>query len=136
VNEIANKRFRLGTKSAFNTPLRAEKVGNNRIAASLHPLEQQRGSSLVYDTPVNLGHFKIGIYFGFDGNDVVLSVEQIEKCAEVRMHQVLSRVRFSNRARATSSGGCFLAQTFFDFVAGYLRCFSHGRLQRFPVEFD
>src|SRR6266851_212525 len=36
---------------------------------------------------MNLGDFKIGIYFGFDGNNVVLSVEQIEKCAEVRMHR-------------------------------------------------
>jgi hypothetical protein len=87
MNEVANKRFRLGTKSAFNTPLRAEQVGNNRIAASLHSLEQQRWASLVYYTSVNLGHFKVGIYFGFDGNDVVLSVEQIEKCAKVRMHR-------------------------------------------------
>jgi hypothetical protein len=36
---------------------------------------------------MNLGDFKIGIYFGFDGDDVVFSGELIDKCAEVRMHQ-------------------------------------------------
>jgi hypothetical protein len=88
MDELAHHCFRFGAKGALDAPLSAEQIGDNRITASLHSLEQERGSSAGYDPPVNFGHFQIGIYFDIDGNDIVFSRKQIEKCAQVRLHQV------------------------------------------------
>src|SRR6185369_16581999 len=89
MNQLAHEPFRFRTKRKIDASLRAEHVGDDRIATALHALKQQGRSTFADDASMDLGELEVWINLGFDGDDFVFSVEYIEKCAQARMHLVL-----------------------------------------------
>ena len=75
VHHLAHQRFRLRTECKIQTPISTEHVRNDGISASLHPLEQQRGTAFGDHTPMNLRKLEIRIDLSFDSDDFVFSGE-------------------------------------------------------------
>ena len=68
-----------GPKGELDAPRRAEEIGDDRIAAALHSLEQQRRAAALDHAAMDFRQFEIRIDFRFDSDEIVFAFEQIEK---------------------------------------------------------
>src|SRR6266436_5816883 len=86
MDQLAHQPFWFWTKGEFKAACCSEKVGNDRVAASLHSFEQKRRAATFNHAAMNLRSLEVRINFRFDVQNFVFSIQEIEKCAQVRMH--------------------------------------------------
>ena len=90
VDHLTHERFGLWTKRQVDPSFSAEQIRDDGIAAALYAFKEQRGTTLRDDAAMNLSELEVGIDLGFDGDDLVFSVEKIEKCAQAGVHRLYS----------------------------------------------
>src|SRR5687767_10188453 len=86
VNKVTDHRLGLWTKREIEMTLGAEKIGDDRITASLHAREQKRRPTFSDHATMDFRKLEVRINLGFDCNDLIFSSEEIEKGAQVRVH--------------------------------------------------
>ena len=75
MNEVANHRLGLWTKREIEATCSAEKIGDDRITASLDAREQQRRPTFTDHATMDFRKLEVRIYLGFDCNDLIFSIE-------------------------------------------------------------
>ena len=61
---------------------RSEEICNHRMGTALHSSKQQRRTTLLNDTPMDLGRLQIRINLDFNGMEFSFLAEQLEKMSK------------------------------------------------------
>src|SRR5207245_4010665 len=91
-DQLFDELLGLWAKSKINPLRSAKQIRNDRKAASLHSLKQQRRATSFNYAAMYFSKLEIRIDFGIDRNEIIFTAQALEEGTKVTVHSVVSSV--------------------------------------------